>query len=74
MDGNDASEEAVIDEFLGAWHEKKRRFSRDRLHKALEWMTLEWMNKAGLVPKGRGGYTESVATMGNRLRRSSSSR
>lgn len=64
MDGKDASKEAVIEEFLGAWHEKKRRFSRDRLHKA-----LEWMNKAGLVPKGRGGHTKAATTKSGSPRR-----
>jgi hypothetical protein len=46
---NDAS---IIQELLGAWHEKKQRFSRQRLQRALDWMRT---NK--LVPTGKGSRT-----------------
>lgn len=53
LDQKDVSDESVVEEFLGAWHEKKRRFSRARLLKALKWMTIH-----RLVPTGRGSHTQ----------------
>jgi hypothetical protein len=52
LDGKDASEESVVNEFLGSWHESKRRFSRQRLLKA-----LAWMKQNQLVPTGRAAHT-----------------
>lgn len=54
LDGKDASDESIMDEFLNEWHEKKRRFQRARLAKA-----LQWMKDKGLVPTGRGSHTRS---------------
>lgn len=55
LDQKNVSDESVIEEFLGAWHEKKRRFSRTRLLKALKWMTIHH-----LVPTGRGSHTQTI--------------
>ncbi|HBO69731.1 MAG TPA: hypothetical protein DD658_06185 [Deltaproteobacteria bacterium] len=42
----------IIKEFLGNWHESKKRFGEERLHE-----TLRWMRGNGLVPTGRGKPT-----------------
>lgn len=54
LDGADASDESILNEFLNEWHEKKRRFQRTRLTKA-----LQWMKDNGLVPIGRGSHTRT---------------
>lgn len=54
LDQKDVSDESVVLEFLEAWHDKKRRFPRARLLKALKWMTLH-----RLVPTGRGSHTQT---------------
>lgn len=54
LDGEDTLDDSILDEFLNRWHEKKRRFQRDRLMKA-----LQWMKKNGLVPTGRGSHTRA---------------
>lgn len=52
IDGKDTSDGAIIEEFLSAWHEKKRRFTRQRLLKALQWMRAN-----DLVPTGKASHT-----------------
>lgn len=46
------SNERIIDEFLDQWHDSKRRFGRNRLRRALEWMA-----SVNLIPNGRGKKT-----------------
>jgi len=53
IDGLDATDDAIVDQFLNAWNEKKRRFARPRLLKA-----LTWMREKKLVPKGIGAHTK----------------
>jgi hypothetical protein len=52
LDSKDVGDASIIQEFLGAWHEKKRRFSGQRLQKALEWMRAN-----DLVPIGKADHT-----------------
>jgi hypothetical protein len=52
LDSKDAGDASIIQEFLSAWHEKKRRFSRQRLQQALEWMKVN-----DLVPTGKADHT-----------------
>jgi len=52
IDDKNISDELIIKEFLKNWHERKTRFSTNRLIKALKWMRDE-----GLVPKGHGKLT-----------------
>jgi hypothetical protein len=52
LSGARTDDESITYEFLARWHEKKRRFSADRLRKALLWMRTE-----GVIPKGRGKRT-----------------
>jgi len=49
----DPLDASIIDEFLGHWHERKVRFSRVRLTKALRWMKTN-----ELTPSGEGKRTE----------------
>ncbi len=42
----------IINEFRNKWHMKKKRFSENRLQKA-----LSWMKDNGLVPTGNGKHT-----------------
>lgn len=44
-----ADEAAIVAEFRDAWHERKRRFDKERLLKA-----LDWMRKNELIPGGHG--------------------
>ena len=53
LDGEDACDESIVEEFLNKWHERKRRFQRDRLVKALQWMKAN-----SLVPTGRAPHTK----------------
>ncbi|OWB32932.1 hypothetical protein [Xanthomonas oryzae] len=50
------SDEWLINEFRGNWHEAKERFTPDILGK---W--LGWMRDNGLVPTGNGAVTKSQA-------------
>ena len=47
------TDDEIISEFLLSWHEKKKRFSRSRLSKA-----LDWMRDHDLVPRGAGRKTK----------------
>lgn len=47
-------DQAIIKDFLNNWHEKKKRFTKERLVKA-----LAWMKKNNLTPSGMGVKTES---------------
>lgn len=53
IDGQTATDDAIIEQFLGAWHEKKRRFSKLRLMKA-----LDWMRDHKIVARGQGAHTQ----------------
>jgi hypothetical protein len=55
IDQMDVSDNSIVDEFLGAWHDRKRRFAAPRLLKA-----LAWMRKNSLVPTGRSGHTKTT--------------
>lgn len=50
--GKKVQDEGIIKEFLERWHERKKRFSKDQLTKA-----LAWMRKNRLVPTGKGKAT-----------------
>jgi len=52
------TEELIVGEFLGHWHPKKARFSRQRLRKA-----LQWMREHDLVPTGRGPLTSKKRSL-----------
>lgn len=51
------SDGEIIKEFLTNWHEKKKRFKKVRLEKA-----LAWMKKNKLVPDGSGPKTSPKAS------------
>jgi type II restriction/modification system DNA methylase subunit YeeA len=55
IDRMDVSDNSIVDEFLSAWHDRKRRFPSARLLKA-----LAWMRKNRLVPTGRGDHTKAT--------------
>jgi type II restriction/modification system DNA methylase subunit YeeA len=55
IDKKDVSDKSIVEEFLTAWHDRKRRFPAARLLKA-----LAWMRKSCLVPTGRGGHTKTT--------------
>jgi type II restriction/modification system DNA methylase subunit YeeA len=55
IDQKDVSDKSIVEEFLSAWHDRKRRFPPARLLKA-----LAWMRKNRLVPTGRGGHTKTT--------------
>jgi hypothetical protein len=50
LDAHFASDDSIVEEFLGAWHERKRRFSKQRLFKALGWMKAHRLIQAGQGP------------------------
>lgn len=52
LEGKRVNDEMIIREFRRHWHEAKRRFSSERLLKA-----LAWMRHYQLVPKGRSKHT-----------------
>jgi hypothetical protein len=52
LDDMDTVDASIIREFLGSWHERKRRFSRQRLQRALDWMKAN-----DLVPTGKATHT-----------------
>lgn len=54
LDGKETDDGSIVEEFLTAWHEKKRRFPRQRLLKA-----LGWMRATDLVPTGQAPHTLS---------------
>lgn len=54
LDSRDrVADSAIIEELLTNWHDRKKRFTKDRLQKA-----LDWMKKNKLVPSGTGKRTE----------------
>jgi hypothetical protein len=53
----------IVDEFRNEWHEKKRRFSKERLLKA-----LSWMRENGLVPAGQAPHTATTLQRAGRQR------
>jgi type II restriction/modification system DNA methylase subunit YeeA len=52
IERRNATDEVIVAEFLESWHERKRRFPKARLLKALKWMRTH-----GLVPIGNGTHT-----------------
>jgi type I restriction enzyme S subunit len=57
--GKKVSDQAIINDFLKNWHEKKKRFGKPQLQRA-----LTWMKDHGLVPTGRRGVARpKVAKM-----------
>lgn len=52
LEEKQVTDKLVIQEFLRKWHEKKQRFAKDRLEKALDWMRVN-----GLVPTKSGRHT-----------------
>ncbi len=57
LDRKTATDEVILREFLTKWHDKKRRFPKQRLVKA-----LGWMRKNGLVARGGGKHTFAKRT------------
>ena len=51
--GKSIKDEVIVMEFRDHWHERKKRFSEDKLTKA-----LAWMRQKNLVPKGSGKLTQ----------------
>lgn len=47
------SDDLIIKEFREKWHEKKKRFSKARIQKA-----IDWMKKNNLIPMGKGQKTQ----------------
>jgi len=47
------TEDAILDEILNRWHDRKKRFPPERWHKA-----IAWMRKEGFVPTGFGKPTK----------------
>lgn len=54
VQGIKPTEEQIIKEFREKWHDKKKRFSSQRIAKA-----IEWMKQKKLFPKGIKGQTTS---------------
>ncbi len=53
MDGKNPSDHEIIYEIKNNWHESKKRFSDEKLKKA-----INWMRKQSLIPKGHGPKTK----------------
>jgi hypothetical protein len=53
LEGRRASDDMIVQDFLMKWHERKRRFTKQRLINA-----LGWMRDQKLVPKGRGKHPQ----------------
>ncbi|MGH7928049.1 MAG: hypothetical protein ACREQV_09660, partial [Candidatus Binatia bacterium] len=53
IEGKDVTDDAICRDFLVNWHEKKRRFAKQRLIRALGWMRQE-----KLIPEGLGEHTK----------------
>jgi hypothetical protein len=54
LDKRKCNDEMIIQEFVNSWHHKKRRFSKERLMKA-----LSWMRKHNLIPCGKNKMTRT---------------
>lgn len=54
IDQREVSDNSIVEDFLNAWHESKRRFDKARLLGALEWMRANH-----LTPAGHGGHTQT---------------
>lgn len=52
IDKMEVTDKKIIDEFFNNWHEKKKRFNRDAIKKA-----LKWMKEKDLVPEGKKNHT-----------------
>ena len=52
IEGKTPSDDEIVDEVKNNWHERKKRFSDERLKKA-----IQWMKKQNLVPQGYGSKT-----------------
>jgi type I restriction enzyme, S subunit len=52
LSGDDVADEEIIDDVRTRWHERKARFPKARLQKALQWMRAN-----SIVPTGRGVRT-----------------
>ncbi len=50
------SDEAILEEVLGRWHERKKRFSEERWR-----ATIDWIRKEGFIPVGFGKPTKQLA-------------
>jgi type I restriction enzyme S subunit len=55
IEGMTVTDDAIIRDVRTNWHESKKRFSTDRLKKA-----LQWMREKDLVPRGIGKQTLGV--------------
>jgi type I restriction enzyme S subunit len=55
IDGRRPDDELILHEVRENWHERKRRFTPDRLREV-----LAWMREHQLVPRGAGPRTETV--------------
>lgn len=56
LEGNDPTDDEVVNEVLTNWHPEKQKIDQDRWLKA-----IDWMREKGLVPRGTGKHTEAVA-------------
>ena len=50
------SDEAILEEVLGRWHERKKRFSKERWR-----ATIAWIRKEEFIPVGFGKPTKQLA-------------
>jgi hypothetical protein len=55
IDGEQPSDQNIVNDFLYNWHESKTRYSEQRLLKA-----LTWMKDNQLVPNGDGNHTTII--------------
>jgi len=53
IDGIQPTDEQIVNEVLTNWHEHKERISRERWHKA-----LNWMREQNIIPVGYGVSTK----------------
>jgi hypothetical protein len=55
INGENPTDDQIVDEVLTNWHERKERIKRDR------WLAaLGWMRQEGIVPAGYGVSTKNV--------------
>jgi len=52
LEDTNPTDESIVKEFFNNWHHKKRRFPRERLFKA-----LDWMRRHKIVARGIGRHT-----------------
>ena len=53
IEGKKPSDNEIVNEVKNNWHENKKRFSSEKLKKA-----IQWMKKNNLIPQGYGLKTK----------------